>query len=319
MAWTIPDLGEGDFNGQSWCFQEDLEILVAGIGGQDCVLDGCAITGGADMTPAVAKGAVLSNGTLFPVTAGDVTITTADSTNPRIDLIVVNSSGAKAVRTGTAAASPKPAARSANDVVLGMVYVPAGDTAIATTQIVDKRMVRRLGPILIGQVSTAVTFSGTAAVQTVATTTLPSGLFAAGRRVRVSCYGYHQTTSTSQDITLTITYGGTTLYAGTMPSLGVDAERVPWSLVFVLTAVSLTSQVLNGQWRRSGEDLNPTTGDGGPGLESSASAVSVSATLRGTATVDSDAADRTLNVQLNHSSNNANASTTLDSATFELL
>ncbi len=121
MAWTIPDDGEGDNTLQSLLFQEYLDVLVAGIQGIDCVLSGLAITGGADMTPAVAKGAVLSNGTMFAVAAADVTIGTADATNPRLDLIVVNSSGALAVRAGTAAANPKPPARTANDVVIGVV------------------------------------------------------------------------------------------------------------------------------------------------------------------------------------------------------
>src|SRR3990170_8575724 len=126
---TLPDKGEGDNDLQSVLFQEYLEVLVAGISGVDCVLSGLAVTGGADMTPAVAKGSVLSNKTMFAVAAADVTITTADATNPRLDLIVVTSAGALAVRAGTAAANPKPPARTANDVVIAIVYVPPTDTA----------------------------------------------------------------------------------------------------------------------------------------------------------------------------------------------
>src|SRR3990167_8784176 len=140
MPFTLPDKGEGVNDIQSILFQEHLDILIAGMSGTDCVLSGCAITGGADMTPAVAKGAVLSNRVLFAVAAADVTITAADATNPRIDLIVVNNAGALAVRAGTAAAAPKPPARSANDVVIGAVYVAANDTAIATSEITDMRV-----------------------------------------------------------------------------------------------------------------------------------------------------------------------------------
>src|SRR3990172_7004755 len=142
MPWTIPDKGEGDNDIQSILFQEYLECLVAGINGIDWVLSGLAVTGGVDMTPAVAKGAVLSNKTMFAVAAADVTITTADATNPRLDLIVVTSAGALAVRAGTPAAAPKPPARTANDVIIAVVYVPAGDTAIATSQIKDMRVMR---------------------------------------------------------------------------------------------------------------------------------------------------------------------------------
>jgi hypothetical protein len=142
MAWTIPDKGEGANDLQSIAFQEYLDVLVAGTSGLDCVLSGCAVTGGSDMTPAVASGIVRSNGVRFVVAGADVTIGTADGTNPRLDLVVVTSAGALAVRAGTAAAAPKPAARTANDVVLAVVYVPASDTTIGTTQITDLRVMR---------------------------------------------------------------------------------------------------------------------------------------------------------------------------------
>lgn len=142
MAWTIPDKGEGDNDLQSILFQEYLDVLVAGLAGTDCVVRDCAVTGAASMTPSVAAGVVISNGAWFSVTGGTVTIGTADATNPRLDLIVVNSSGALAVRAGTAAASPKPPARSANDVVLAVAYVPASDTTIASSQITDLRVIR---------------------------------------------------------------------------------------------------------------------------------------------------------------------------------
>lgn len=147
MAWTVPDKGEGDNDIQSILFQEYLDVLIAGLNGVDCVLAGCAVTGGADMTPAVAAGVVCSAGVVFAVTAGDVTIGAADATNPRIDLIVVNNAGAKAVRAGTAAANPKPPARSANDVVLYAVLVLANDTSIETTKCIDMRVMRDQAPI----------------------------------------------------------------------------------------------------------------------------------------------------------------------------
>ena len=168
MAWTIPDKGEGDSNIQSILFQEYLDVLVAGLAGTDCVISGCGVTGGADMTPAVATGVVISNGVWFAVTGADVTIGTADATNPRLDLIVVNSSGALAVRAGTAAANPKPPARTANDVVLAVAYVPATDTTIGTTQITDLRVIRddiATAPQYLRQDSTRTLTSSIAAQQ----------------------------------------------------------------------------------------------------------------------------------------------------------
>lgn len=142
-GFSIPDKGEATNDRQSILFQEYLDGLIDGFEQRNCVLSGCAVTGGADMTPAVASGVVISQGAVFSVTGADVTITAADGTNPRFDLIVVNSSGALAVRTGTAAANPKPPARSAGDVLLAVVHVAASDTAIGSGDIVDLRTIVR--------------------------------------------------------------------------------------------------------------------------------------------------------------------------------
>ena len=143
MPFTIPDKGEGLNDIQSIWFQEYIDILVAGISGDTAVLSGCAVTaqGTPDMTVAVAAGSIRSAGTVYAVTAGNGTITAADAINPRLDLVVITSAGAIAVRAGTASSTPKPAARTAGDVVLAVVFVPAADTAIESNQIVDLRTV----------------------------------------------------------------------------------------------------------------------------------------------------------------------------------
>lgn len=128
----IPDKGTSDNDIQSIAFALDWEIKVAAWQGIDCRLSGCAPSqqGSPDMTIACSAGVVLSNGIELEVTAGNWTVTTADATNPRIDLLVITSAGAKAVRAGTAAAAPKPPARTANDVVCGYVFVAANDTTM---------------------------------------------------------------------------------------------------------------------------------------------------------------------------------------------
>lgn len=146
MAWTVPDKGEGANDVQSILFQEYLDVVMAGLNGFDCVYSGCAVTaqGSPNMTVAVAAGTVITNDVPFAVTAANGTITAADGTNPRLDLVVITSAGAIAVRAGTPGANPKPPARTANDVVLAVVYVPASDTTIATNQITDLRVLRTL-------------------------------------------------------------------------------------------------------------------------------------------------------------------------------
>ena len=309
MPWTIPDKGEGDNDIQSILFQEYLDVLVAGLSGIDCVLSGLAVTGGADMTPAVAKGAVLSNGTLFAITAADVTIGAADATNPRIDLIVVNNAGALAVRAGTAAAAPKPPARSANDVVIAAVYVPATDTSIETTKCVDMRVMRERGPICVHK-ETASKAQNTSAAAVSIFTAAPvfaSGLFLSGRQLRVRAFGnvLHNTT-TAMTLTVAISFGGTNLFSDATASYGTtaDADRQPWFLNFTITAQANNNQRMGGMFMAMGPTITNSTGIGDIGVdEILANAPIGSAT--GGITVDANAANRTLDIQFTMSNSNA--------------
>jgi hypothetical protein len=301
-VFTIPDQGEGDNDLQSILFQEDLDILAAGVAGIDCVLSGGAITGGADMTPAVAKCAVLSNRTLFAVAAADVTIGTADATHPRIDLIVVNSSGALAVRAGTAAAAPKPPVRTANDVVLAMVYVPANDTAIGTSQIIDKRVFPQYPLTIYNQTAQRSQNNSTSAVSLFSNGSglvIPNGLFLSGRRLRVRTGGnvLHNTT-TAMTITVIINYGATTIFNDVTASYGTtaDADRMAWYLEFDLIAQANAVQVMHGKWFNAGATVTaPTTGIGDIATDEHLGHSAIGSATGGIA-VDSDAANRTLDI-----------------------
>lgn len=305
--FTIPDKGEGDNDIQSILFQEHLEILVEGISGKNCVLSGCAVTGGADMTPEVAKGAVLSNGVLYAIAAATVTIGTADATNPRIDLVVVNSSGSLAVRAGTAAAAPKPPARTANDVVLAAVYVPANDTAIGTSQITDMRMLREQGPVCIYRESAATATNTTAAAVELLNkansgVTIPSGLFLSGRQLHVRLGGNFLANSGTPTIRIVIAYGGTTMFSDISGASTADADRSPWFLDFVITAQGNADQNLSGvlAMGKIAAKTAPTTGIG-----DAWDTAAVMAPVSGSAAVDSDTADRKVSVQFTFSVSNA--------------
>jgi hypothetical protein len=315
MPWTIPDKGEGNTDRQSIMFQEYLEVLQEGIASTTCVLSGCTITGGASMTPTVAKGAVLSGGVLYAIASATVTIATADATNPRLDLIVITSAGAKAVRTGTAAANPKPANRTAGDVVLAVVDVPANATTIPTNFITDLRVLR--GRCTLKTTSAPVTFNTTLAIQTYFTVTLPSGLFLAGQQVHVRCGGTYLANSGTPTWTLTIAYGGTTLFADVTAATTADADRGAWEVDFVLNAQSSTAQQLVGvaQFQTPGAKTAPTTGTAGD-LSVTTSVVTP---IRGSSAVDSDAGDRTLTVQWTMSVSNVADETTMDYGYAELL
>jgi hypothetical protein len=143
MAFTI-ESNDTAFNAnQSRIYETDFSILVAGYAGTG-VLTGCGVTaqGSPDMTVAVAAGTIQPSAGVaaVTVTSGNVTIGTADGTNPRIDLITASAAGVKTVTAGTAAANPKPAGLPSGHVALAYVYVPASDTTMASNQITDKRV-----------------------------------------------------------------------------------------------------------------------------------------------------------------------------------
>lgn len=141
MPITIPNYGTAANDRQSILYGQDVDALAVGIAG-DGVWYGCDVTGQAvpDMTIAISAGEVRIGGVNYAVSAGNATISAADSTNPRIDVISVNTSGAVVVTAGTPAASPVPPALPASSAILAFVDVPAGDTAIATAQRTDKRV-----------------------------------------------------------------------------------------------------------------------------------------------------------------------------------
>ncbi len=322
--FSIPDKSDSLPSFQSVWYEEYLDALVASLlPAPDGVLSGCAVTGGADMTPAVAKGAVLANGILRAVTAGDVTIGAADATNPRIDLIVANSSGTRAVRQGTAAAKPKPPTRSANDVLLQAVYVPAGATSVAQSQLTDLRMPIRL-PVTVHSETTARSQNNsTSAVSLFASApVIPNGLFLAGRVLRVRMGGnFLHNTTTAFTVTLNISYGGTTLFQDVGLSFGTtaDADRQAWRLEFDLIANANNNQRLVGLFVTAGPTVTaPATGIGDIATDE-IGGVSPITTANGGVSVDSDSADRTLNATFTMSAASTSHEWVREFATVELL
>lgn len=70
---------------------------------------------------------------------GGATITTADATNPRRDLVCLLQDGTIAVTAGTPAATPTVPSTPANAALLAIVHVGAGVTSILTANIHDAR------------------------------------------------------------------------------------------------------------------------------------------------------------------------------------
>lgn len=304
MAYTIPDKGEGVDNVQSIQWQEDIEIMRDGLAGIDCVLSGCEVTGGSDMTPEVAKGAVLSNRVLRAVAAGTFTIGAADATNPRIDLCVIDSSGAKQTRAGTAAAAPKPPNRTANDVVLAMVYVPANDTTIATAQCIDKR-VFPLRPVKIAHTSANVSSTNTNGATTFVSVTLPDGLLLSGEKVRLRAAGVYQTNAAAL-LTLNIAYGGTALFTDSSANTtNTNVNQGAWDVDVIVNAAADNAQTMGGLVAVQTPSANKTAPTAGAAGDM-AVLTHVACPVAGTAAVNSNNANQTLLLTWAMNINNAN-------------
>ena len=151
MPFEIPNEADvGTAARQAGLYSADVLTLAGGYD-RTGVVSGCAVTaqGTPNNTVAVAAGTVLVKGTQATVAAGNVTIAAADASNPRMDLVVANSSGTKSVLVGTAAAAPvlpitglKDADGRIQYAILAAVYVPANESPVVviTADIVDKRV-----------------------------------------------------------------------------------------------------------------------------------------------------------------------------------
>jgi hypothetical protein len=142
VPFTIRDESEVADGHQAGVYQTDYDIIVAGSAGTG-VITGCAVAaqGSPDMTVAVAAGTVrVAGAAAVAVAAGNVAIT-ADATNPRFALVVVDGAGAKSAVAGTADPDPLVPDLPANSVALATIWVEANDTAIGATQITDKRVI----------------------------------------------------------------------------------------------------------------------------------------------------------------------------------
>lgn len=137
----IPNKASASYTRQAAGFSVDIDTIAAALAG-DGVLSGLGVQaqGSPNMTVAVAAGQARVGG-YFPYEIGEnVTIAAADSTNPRIDLIVIDYNGAVSCVAGTAAQYPVPPALPANSIQLAQIYVPAAAAAITNAMIVDKRV-----------------------------------------------------------------------------------------------------------------------------------------------------------------------------------
>lgn len=149
MTFTIPNVGSVLYAAQATPDAGDFAILVAGLQ-LTGVVSGCTVSSQSSPNMSVA---VVTGGTRYlggakvTVTASSVTISPADSTNPRWDLIVADgTTGVLSALTGTPAPTVADTSQAVypsiptGKIVLAAVYVPSGTTSIVTGLIIDKRV-----------------------------------------------------------------------------------------------------------------------------------------------------------------------------------
>jgi len=128
---------------QKFLTATDLNSIVDAINGNGVVV-GLTTTQNspAGMSVVVSSGTCVVNGTSVSKSSSTtVSIASSNPTNPRYDVIQINSSGTISAVTGTPSSSPLVPDISAGNIRLAIVYVPAGATSITNANITDARVI----------------------------------------------------------------------------------------------------------------------------------------------------------------------------------
>lgn len=102
------------------------------------LLSGGGVINTSNYNYTVSQASYIINGTQYSSPQTNLTLTAADGTNDRIDVLAVNTSGAAVVVTGVAAANPaEPTLDPLTQLKVEFIYVAAGSTAatVSTTNI----------------------------------------------------------------------------------------------------------------------------------------------------------------------------------------
>lgn len=323
MAFDIPDGPVAVLARQAVPMSVDFDQIIQALQGNG-TYSGCAVSAQAspDMTVAVGAGFVLVNNTIAVVTAGNVTVGAAHATNPRIDLICVNSSGTKSCVAGTAAASPLPPDIPSNSTVLARIDIPANATAInavasadGKAKITDKRIFLPLAGVIAKDTGT-VTWANTAAEQDLTNKTIPGGLMGVDKCLRITLWGDMMNNSGSgQTLTLKVYAGATVLYNDSFGSITANASRRSWWLQLVFNNHNAANSNFLAGIALLGTTGGATTGSGDLGAAGFREAVISS---NGSTTIDTSA-DQAIKVTATLGAANSNLDIRVQGSTWELL
>jgi hypothetical protein len=108
-----------------------------------------------NMTVSVSTGTTyMPNGVrMTPATNASLAITTANETNPRKDIVYVNSSGVTSYLSGTAGTSPTAPSVPSGGIPLAEIYVGVGVTSITSANITDTRNIIQSNADLVSAIN----------------------------------------------------------------------------------------------------------------------------------------------------------------------
>ncbi|RLI55396.1 MAG: hypothetical protein DRP09_09875 [Candidatus Thorarchaeota archaeon] len=121
-------------------FAEDMNSIINALR-QNGVIEGFSVSASSGMDVTVASGEAYVNGKYVKVSSSQtVTISTADSSLGRIDLITLDEDGVAHAETGSALTNPIPPTPSMTRIVLASISVDAATTSISSGDITDERI-----------------------------------------------------------------------------------------------------------------------------------------------------------------------------------
>lgn len=207
------------------------------------VVSGCAVPSSASLVVTVPAGLVRIGGIPATVVGNTVTVI-ADPANPRVALVSVDSAGTAVVTHGAAAANPFAPDVPAASAALAMIHVPAASTAVATAQIIDKRVILDVDvpARYIAPTPAAAIANSTAELAFNRSYTVPADTLAVGQAIRLRMWGKFSSTATATTLTVRVRWGGLTgvvlLLVGPNTVAASAASRV-WMIEGDMVVVSI--------------------------------------------------------------------------------
>lgn len=117
-------------------------------------------------------------------------------------------------------------------------------------------------PVVIYRSSTVVNDTGSSSASNVVSFTVPANSLGTNKNVRVEVFGDIQNAGGSTNLTLSVQFGSTVMWAHTRAIAAGGGARTPWTFVLNLSAANSTSsQVLGGSFTSFGGGA-ATTGNG---------------------------------------------------------